>query len=88
MSSHEFLNTLNDLTALFTARFIALPLLFLLIYKLYLIEPDTLLYACALAALTCLSGARWGIAYLTKHPKAFMAQYTYLKKQEIAARNK
>jgi len=88
MSSHEFWNTLNDLTTLFTARFIALPLLGLLIYKLYLIEPGTLIYACALSALTCLSGARWGIGYLVTHPKAFMAHYTYLKEQESAPKTK
>lgn len=88
MSSQELWNTLNDLTTLFTARLIAIPLLGLLIYKLYLIEPETLVYACALSALTCLSGARWGISYLATHPKAFMAHYTLLKEQKKSAQGK
>jgi len=88
MSSHEFWNTLNDLTTLFTARLIAIPLLGLLIYKLYLIAPETLIYACALTTLTCLSGARWGISYLATHPKAFMAHYTLLKEQKNGTKAK
>lgn len=87
MSLHEFWNTLNDLTTLFTTRFIAVPLLGLIIYKLYLIEPGTFIYACALTTLTCLSSARWGISYLAAHPKAFMAHYIQLKKQERAPRD-
>lgn len=75
----EFWQSLNDLVVLFTARPIALPLLALLLIKIYMISPETLVYAAALTLLSALSSLRWGFHYLTIKRDAF---YDELKRQQ------
>lgn len=75
----EFWQSLNDLVVLFTARPIALPLLALLLIKIYMISPDTLIYAAALMLLSALSSLRWGFHYLAIKREAFNNE---LKRQQ------
>ncbi len=67
--------SLNDIVALFTARPIALPLLVLLLVKIYQISPETLIYVGALLLLSTLSALRWGIHYLAVRKLQFAEEY-------------
>ncbi|MAZ87725.1 MAG: hypothetical protein CL693_08765 [Cellvibrionaceae bacterium] len=71
----EYWQSLNDIIALFTARPIALPLLALLLIKIYLISPETLVYVGALLLLSTLSALRWGIHYLAMRKLEFVEEY-------------
>lgn len=72
---HEHWQSLNDVITLFTARPIALPLLVLLLIKIYLISPETIVYVGALLLLSVLSALRWGIHYLTTRRYEFFEEY-------------
>ena len=80
--SRETWNTVNDLVTLFTARLIAVPLLCLLGYKIYLIAPEALIYVISLSCISALLGLRWGLRYLALHPRVFASHFNQLKKQD------
>ncbi len=71
----EYWQSLNDIIALFTARPIALPLLVLLLTKIYLISPETIAYVGALLLLSIMSALRWGIHYLAVRRVEFAKEY-------------
>ncbi len=76
----EYWQSLNDIIALFTARPIALPLLALLLIKIYLISPETILYVGALLLLSILSALRWGVHYLAMRRIEFAEEYRRQRK--------
>lgn len=64
--------SVNDLALLFTARPIALPLILLLVIKLYLINPTTLVYTLGLLLLSVLVAMRWSIHLIAKQKLSFL----------------
>jgi len=76
--------SLNDIVALFTARPIALPLLGLLLIKIYMISPEAILYVAGLLLLSCLATLRWGIHYLALRRIEFSQEF---KRQKYRQRH-
>lgn len=68
----EFWQSVNDLALLFSARPIAIPLILLLIVKLYSLNPATLIYTLGLLLLTVLASMRWSIHLIARHRLAFL----------------
>ena len=76
----EFWRSVQDLVLIFSARPIALPLMVLLIFKLYSLNPATLLYAIGLLLLTSLFAIRWCVHLIARHKLAFLTIY---KQQQL-----
>lgn len=74
--------SINDITALFTAKPIAVPLTLLLLAKIYWISPDTLVYVLGLLLLSTLVTARWGIHYLATRRIEFIEEYERQKSSD------
>ena len=62
---------INDLTVLFTARPVAVPLIILLAAKIYSLAPSSLLYMLALVFMTGLFAMRWSLHMIAQHKVAF-----------------
>ncbi len=78
MKNHA-LTALNDLATLLTARGVAIPLILLLLYKIYSIAPDALIYVFCALTLTTLGSIRWGLQYILNHKLAFAKLYNNAK---------
>ena len=68
----DFWRSVNDLALLFSARPIAVPLILLLLVKLYTLHPATLIYSLSLLLLTILVSMRWSIHLIARHRLAFL----------------
>lgn len=77
--SQEFRRSLQDLVLIFSARPIALPLMLLIVVKLYSLNPATLFYALGLLLLSCLFSMRWCIHLIARHKLTFLAIYKETK---------
>ena len=71
----EFWRSLQDLALIFSARPIAIPLIFLLIIKLYSLNSSALVYALGLFCLTVLFSMRWCIHLIATNKNAFLTIY-------------
>jgi hypothetical protein len=78
----EFWRSIQDLLLIFSARPIALPLIILLVIKLYSLNPGTLIYSLGLVVLACLFSMRWCIHLIARHKLAFLTIYSDIKKKE------
>ena len=78
----EFLRSLQDVVLIFSARVIALPLMVLLVIKLYSLNPDTLIYSIGLLVLTCLFSMRWCIHLIARNKFAFLTIYNDIRKND------
>ncbi len=78
----EFLRSVQDLILIFSARPIALPLMVLLVLKLYTLEPATLIYSLGLLLLTVLFSIRWCIHFIARHKNAFLTVYQDMQKKK------
>ncbi len=74
--------SLNDIIALFTARPIAVPLLGLLLIKIYMISPGAILYVAGLLLLSTLSTLRWGLHYLAIRRDEFNEEFKRQKHRQ------
>ncbi len=74
--------SLNDIVALFTARPVAVPLLCLLLIKIYMISPDTILYVAGLLLLSSMATLRWGIHYLAVRRVEFNDEFKRQKRRQ------
>ncbi len=74
--------SLNDIIALFTARPIAVPLLGLLLIKIYMISPGAILYVAGLLLLSTLSTLRWGLHYLAIRRVEFNEEFKRQKHRQ------
>jgi len=77
----EFWRSLQDLVLIFSARTIALPLMALLVFKLYSLNPATLIYSLGLLSLTILFAMRWCIHLIARHKFEFLTIYKDINKQ-------
>lgn len=77
----EFWRSAQDLVLIFSARPIALPLMVLLVLKLYSLEPGTLIYALGLLLLTVLFSIRWCIHFIARNKNAFLTVYKDMQKK-------
>lgn len=78
----EHWQSLNDVVALFTARPVAVPLLGLLLIKIYMIAPDTILYVAGLLLLSTMATLRWGIHYLAVRRVEFNNEFKKQKRRQ------
>jgi hypothetical protein len=76
----DTVRTLNDLALLFSAKPIAVPLILLLIFKLYTLEPATFFYTLGLLLLTTLFVMRWCIHLIAAKKLTFLAIYKEMDK--------
>ena len=72
--------SLNDLTTMLSARPVALPLIILLIAKIYSLAPTSLFYVLGLMLLTGLFAVRWGFYLVARQKYAFAQIY---KEQQV-----
>ena len=77
----EFWRSVQDLALIFSARPIALPLIILIVFKMYSLNPGTLIYALSLLLLTCLFSMRWCIHLIARHKLAFLTIYKETRKK-------
>ena len=78
----EFWRSAQDLALIFSARPIAIPLIVLLLAKLYSLEPATLAYSVGLLLLSILFSMRWCVHLIARHRKAFLTIYSDIHKKE------
>ena len=78
----DFWRSAQDLLLLFSTRIIAIPLIILLIFKLYTLNPATLIYSLGLLLLTTLFSMRWCIHLIARNKLAFLTIYKEVKKSE------
>ena len=78
----EFWRSVQDLVLIFSARPIALPLMGLLVFKLYTLNPSTLIYAVGLLLLTCLFSMRWCLHFIARHKQAFLTIYSEMQQKQ------
>ena len=78
----EFWRSVQDLLLIFSARPVALPLMILLVIKLYSLNPATLMYSLGLLLLTCLFSLRWCIHLIARHKLAFLTIYKDVRQKE------
>ena len=76
---NQALSALNDLTTLFTTRGIAIPLILLLLFKIYSLAPESLVYVLFALLLTAVGSIRWSLHYIVKHKLAFAKLYNNSK---------
>ncbi len=76
----QALAALNDLTTLFTARGIAIPLILLLLFKIYSLAPESLIYVMCALLLTAAGSIRWSLHYIVNHKLVFAKLYNKSKK--------
>lgn len=79
---------LNDLATLFGQRWIALPLIGLLIYKVVSIAPDSVWYLPPLLLLTLLTAIRLTAALALKDQRLLLALYAERKQQAAKQRHR
>ena len=72
---NPILQSINNLTLFLSAGPIAIPIIFLLIYKIYSLAPVTLAYVIFLVILTSLFAMRWVIYFIAKEKDALAALY-------------
>jgi len=77
-----FWRSVEDLVLIFSARPIALPLMVLLLIKLYSLDPATLVYSVSLLLLSCLFSMRWCIHLIARHKNAFLTIYSEIKHKQ------
>ncbi len=77
---NQALAALNDLNTLFTARGIAVPLILLLLYKIYSLAPESFIYRLFALLLTAVGSIRWSLHYIVNHKLVFAKLYNKSKK--------
>lgn len=77
----EIWHSLQDLLLIFSTRAIALPLIALLVIKLYSLNPATLIYTVGLLGLTILFSMRWCIHLIARNKLEFLTLYRQTRKQ-------
>ncbi|BFM16303.1 hypothetical protein R50073_24860 [Maricurvus nonylphenolicus] len=78
----QLLSYASDLAALLTNRPIALTLLTLLLYKIYSLAPETLLYSLAILLLSSLCAARWVLHYIAQKHIEYAETYQAIKRDK------
>lgn len=73
---YHFLDGINDLAALFSHRWIAIPLITLLIFKVVSLAPITVWYLVPLIFLTLLFSIRVTAAIAIREPALIISIYT------------
>lgn len=78
--SSEILRSMQDVGLLFSSRPIAIPLIILIIAKLYFIDPSTIFYSIGLLLLTGIFSMRWCIQLIARNKLEFLTTFKKLKK--------
>ena len=78
----EFWRSLQDVALIFSARPIAIPLIILLVVKLYSLNTATLAYTLGLFLLTVLFSMRWCIHLIATNKHAFLTIYRDQREKE------
>ncbi len=72
----------SDLAALLSYRWVALPLMILATFKLYSLDPNTLLYSVFLILVTALFSVRLCMQFIVQQRVQFAREYQQQKKQK------
>jgi hypothetical protein len=78
----QLIHCASDLAALLTNRPIALILLTLLLYKIYRLAPETLIYSLAILLLSSLCAARWVLHYIAQKHAEYAEAYHTVKRHK------
>ena len=78
----EFWRSAQDLALIFSARPIAIPLMILIVFKLYSLNPSTLVYTIGLLLLSILFSMRWCVHLIARNKLAFLTIYNEMKKNK------
>ncbi len=73
---------IRDLGLLLSSKVVAVPLILLLLFKLYTLDNSSVFYAVTLVVLTCLGSMRWCIHLIAKNKLEFLGIYRSIQHQQ------